>query len=312
MNENSVSCGDSGKSVENGVRQSSRNAMARGRAARWRLILLGVSSVFTINFAASQDAVAARLPLKPTYGTDSCPHPLTMPQSDQVFIFSDANGGGRCRVLSVGLYPDPSHLGLPDNWMSSIWVGSGVRARLFKDAVYWLSGLPVTICGTGMPEQCAAVGPGMTVRVSPGIFNLEKVDFNDSVSSMRVERFADSPRCDDLQNGEIALFTSKNLGGNPYAADCIVQPTVTPKVIIFNGFPIVLGVTNDLPNPAEMGIMDNSLSSLNLSKVPGFVVRAFPNANYDGTPTDLAGGSSIDVSRPKPFTDGGTSSIQFR
>ena len=70
------------------------------------------SSFLALGFAAlampllSVPVNAARLPLQPTFGTDSCPKPLARPKPDQVFIFSDADGGGICRVLNMGIYPD--------------------------------------------------------------------------------------------------------------------------------------------------------------------------------------------------------------
>ncbi len=55
----------------------------------------------------------------------------------QVTIYSDwYYGGTQCNVLGVGSYPNPASMGMTDNWMSSLKVGSGVRAILFQNSNY--------------------------------------------------------------------------------------------------------------------------------------------------------------------------------
>lgn len=277
----------------------------RRHAAKLQLMLLAACCVMAVDFAAFPNAAfaifmpMARPPLVQTFGTRPCP---IAPSPDQVLIFTDRDGGDpdTCRVLTPGLYPDWHHLGINDNWMSSIWVGSGVRARLFKDSVY--RGVPLTICGgTGTEKQCGGTVAGsMKVRVSLGVFNLADADFNDSVSSMRVERIGDAPTCNDLRDGEVALFTKPNLGvgGGVYLADCIVQPKFK---FVFDGT-TVQTLYNDLATPEDMGIADNALSSMNLSNIKGCTLRAYPEEVFGGNETDFSGGG-------KPNGGAGTSSI---
>jgi 6-phosphogluconolactonase (cycloisomerase 2 family) len=62
---------------------------------------------------------------------DSC-----NPSADQVALFVDANYGGQCVVKGVGQYSNPSAIGLPNDSITSIRVGSNVQATLYEHDDY--------------------------------------------------------------------------------------------------------------------------------------------------------------------------------
>lgn len=52
----------------------------------------------------------------------------------QVALYTDANYGGDCVKRSIGFYSNAVQMGLPDNSVSSVRVGAGVRAVLCSDS----------------------------------------------------------------------------------------------------------------------------------------------------------------------------------
>jgi WD40 repeat protein/tetratricopeptide (TPR) repeat protein len=62
---------------------------------------------------------------------DSC-----NPSADQVALFVDANYGGQCVVKGIGQYSNPSAIGLPNDSVSSIRVGSNIQATLYEHDDY--------------------------------------------------------------------------------------------------------------------------------------------------------------------------------
>ena len=58
------------------------------------------------------------------------------PNSDQVSLFVDTNYSGQCVVEGIGEYSNPSAIGLPNDSISSIKVGSNVKATLCRDDNY--------------------------------------------------------------------------------------------------------------------------------------------------------------------------------
>jgi hypothetical protein len=148
----------------------------------------------------------------------------TDPASNEVFIFSNGNFGGTCAALGLGLYPysgtthaswpNDGRFGLPNDSISSLKVGSAVRARLFSDGMYggnftWFSGF--------------------------GAFASMPSGWNDVTSSIRVEDNTRSPTCNDLRSGEFALFREPNFIG-----ECIVLPYGA-----WRSQPENLGIAND-------------------------------------------------------------------
>jgi hypothetical protein len=62
------------------------------------------------------------------------------PAADDVYIWFDSGYHGTCAALYAGFYPYSGAVnggfGLPNDSISSLKVGSSVRARLFKDGTY--------------------------------------------------------------------------------------------------------------------------------------------------------------------------------
>ncbi len=116
----------------------------------------------------------------------------------EVMVFENPNFTGKCAILTPGFYPNGNQLGVQNDSISSIKVGQLVRARAFKDGDY---GGGFTIYGASTPY------PTLTG------------DWNDRITSVRVEPAARHVTCDDVLPGEIALYQQENYGG-----DCVVLP----------------------------------------------------------------------------------------
>ena len=58
------------------------------------------------------------------------------PNADQIALYVDANYGGSCIVKGIGEYPNPSSIGISNDSVSSIKVGSNVKAYLCRDDNY--------------------------------------------------------------------------------------------------------------------------------------------------------------------------------
>jgi len=121
------------------------------------------------------------------------------PPSDQVYIYHDPNYV-TCSALPVGLYPQWSVMGMQNDSISAIKVGSNVRFRTFRDYTYSGS-FYVWYQGGKYPA-------------------LSTYGWNDSISSARVEWAYRNEQCADVQDGEMALFRDRNGTG-----DCVVLPT---------------------------------------------------------------------------------------
>lgn len=62
--------------------------------------------------------------------------PSCNPGANQIALFVDGDYRGQCVVKGVGQYPNPSTIGLPNDQISSIKVGSDVKATLCRDDNY--------------------------------------------------------------------------------------------------------------------------------------------------------------------------------
>ncbi len=140
------------------------------------------------------------------------------PAANEVLVARGTNFTGTCAVLTPGFYPFAVSLVVGDNAISSIKVGANVRARAFKDQIY--SG-------------------GWSVY-PPGTRSGGLGGYNDKISSMRIEPAARSQICDDVREGEIALFEQPD-----YAGDCVVLPG-----------------DQSYANADAMGIRNDSISSI--------------------------------------------------
>lgn len=140
------------------------------------------------------------------------------PLANEVIVATGTGFGGHCARLTPGFYPYAGNLVVGNDAISSIKVGSGVRARVFKDPIY-SGGWNLYNSGT----RSGAIG-----------------DFNDKITSMRVEPGNRAVTCDDLREGEIALFEHPRGQG-----DCVVLTGV-----------------GQYPNAESMGIKNDSISSM--------------------------------------------------
>jgi hypothetical protein len=136
----------------------------------------------------------------------------------QVFVYRDSSYRKECRALSLGFYPTDGTLALPHDSISSFKVGSMVRFRAFRDETYGGS-----YAYWGPNTNFAALG-----------------SWDDAIGSARVELASRRAECDDVQEGEFALFEDFNFKG-----DCVV-----------------LSASQNYPTPKDMGFEDDSVSSV--------------------------------------------------
>lgn len=175
------------------------------------------------------------------------------PLPHEVIVYRDPNFTGQCAVLVAGFYPYAANLVVGNDAISAIKVGSAVRARIFKDPVFagdWNAYAPGTMAG----------GIG---------------GFNDKITSIRVEPANRSQLCDDLREGEIALFENPRGTG-----DCVVLPG-----------------DESYANAESMGIENDSISSMRNNSArrlltfwhPSFSQGSLqlpPHSKVDSLPTD--------------------------
>ncbi|WP_096331497.1 hypothetical protein [Nannocystis exedens] len=160
------------------------------------------------------------------------------PLPHEVLVYRDSNFAGSCAALTPGFYPYAANFLVGNDAISAIKVGSAVRARIFKDPVFagdWNAYAPGTM----------AAGLG---------------GFNDRISSIRVEPASRSQLCDDLREGEIALFENSYLRG-----DCVVLPG-----------------DESYANAESMGIENDSISSMRNNSARRLVAFWHPSFSQGG------------------------------
>jgi hypothetical protein len=187
----------------------------------------------------------------------------TEPAANQILVCIDANFGGVCLLLGVGF--SPYSVGVPNDSMSSIKVGSAVR---------------VTLCGNGIYG-----GTCETLPAGARVTNLgtEPVG-NDSVSSLRVVD-ASTPECRfgaAPPPGWAFFFRD---GG--YNGDCAAHQI------------------GEYPTSEDIGLANDSISSLRVgaTPIPGKELRAnfWIDSNFRGLAS--FGGFRGDVSYVGDWND---------
>ncbi|MBP7962370.1 MAG: trypsin-like serine protease [Caldilineaceae bacterium] len=113
---------------------------------------------------------------------------------DQIALFTDANFNGNCVVKDGDNYSTPNAIGLPNDSISSIWVGSNAKVKLCRDDNFG-----------GICETFTASDSNLTDN-SIG---------NDQVSSAQVSSV--SARCTPYDD-QIALFKDAN-----YSGACVIR-----------------------------------------------------------------------------------------
>ena len=126
------------------------------------------------------------------YVPDINPPSSCNPNADQIALFVGANYNGQCIVRDVGQYPNPGAVGLPNDSISSIRVGSNVQGILCQHDNY--EGICETFAGDDPDLSDNSIG-------------------NDQASSVQVEQRS-SP-CDPTA-GQVALYADTG-----YDGDCV-------------------------------------------------------------------------------------------
>lgn len=160
------------------------------------------------------------------------------PLPHEVLVYRDRNFAGSCAVLVPGFYPYAANFLVGNDAVSAIKVGSDVRARVFKDPVF----------------------AGDWNAYAPGTMAAELGGYNDKISSIRVEPAKRSQLCDDLREGEIALFENSHARG-----DCVVLPG-----------------DDSYANAESMGIENDSISSMRNNSARRLIAFWHPSFSQGG------------------------------
>lgn len=195
------------------------------------------------------------------------------PGPNEVIVTSGEGFGGKCAALQPGFYPYSSNFLVGDDAIRSVKVGSNARLRAFMDRGYggaWNIYAPNT--------QLSGLGP-----------------FNAQISSLRVEPGNRHSTCDDVAEGEIALYEGWDETG-----DCVVLPG-----------------DGAYATADAMGIANDTISSV-VNK-SGKTVRGFMNAQFNQwilevkphTKQDRLGQGSTGVTGSTQGADNSLSSLQM-
>jgi hypothetical protein len=143
---------------------------------------------------------------------DSFPGPE--PPPDSIRMYSGQNFGGDCIQLRAYAYPHAGYWNFSTfGWndrVQSLKVGSAVRVKMFLDAAF-----------TGYRFTVYSNSPLLPTTLS---------------SSARLEDAITSEACDDLQEGEVAVYEHANFSG-----DCFIFQTQPNFGFVFH----LLGFAND-------------------------------------------------------------------
>lgn len=156
------------------------------------LVLLSVLPVMTVALAQDQEPAVPDLTGETTEEvTDvNAPEAGCIPRPKEVAVFLHEQYGGTCKIRKVGRYPNAAAMGMADNSITAIKVGSQARIVLFRDKDF----------------------KGVTAAYLVNAPNLGYDPIgNDTVSSFKVELRAKTGCVPN--NNQIALFEHINYGG---------------------------------------------------------------------------------------------------
>lgn len=160
-------------------------------------------------------AISMIIPTTPASADVGC-----FPNSDQVALFTSYSYSDSCVLRNIGEYATPWDIGLPNDSISSVRVGSNVRVVLYEHNGY-----------LGRSEVFGA-----------DISNIRgSYVGDDMVSSLRVESRAGSAACTPGAE-QVALFT-----GPQYSGSCVVRNTGTYST------PGAIGLPNDSISSVRVG-----------------------------------------------------------
>jgi hypothetical protein len=202
------------------------------------------------------------------------------PAANEVFIYRDPNLKGPCAGLYAGFYPYTANglggFGIGNDNISSAWLGSGVRARVYDSIIY-----------TG-----PVLGPFTDLAAGATYLSMP-TGWENRVSSIRVTDASRSASCDDLRAGEFGLYNVANFaprGPRGQPLDCVVLRYE------------IGGVAQAYPRPEEMGFPNDSLLAMRAGPPdpnvpPGYVISTFIYQDSNFTNRAMlatsAGGSDI-------------------
>lgn len=175
-------------------------------------LIAGLLMLFVL--LGSQVAVQAQTEPVPAAVEAAC-----IPKAKEVVLFEHINYGGKCTKLKIGRYPTPALMHMADNSVTSLKVGTAVRAVLFRDVDYG----------------------GMSAAFTTNIPNLNAEPIgHDNLSSLRVEM---RPKTGCVPRGnEIAVFEHENYGG-----ECMLH-----NVGNFSD-PLEIGLPDDFISSVKVG-----------------------------------------------------------
>ena len=256
-----------------------------------------------------------------------CPEP----GPGQVAFFEDIGFGAKCVVKGIGNYPTSSHLGIANDSISSIKLGSGAQVLVCSDAWYEgqcelftataarLSDHPIgndSISSAKVQPRGASItcepqadqvaffhddnfsGP-CEVRVAGEYRHSEEIGLsNDSISSVKVGSGMEVLLCKDANfSGDCELLTASDphLGDNRVGNDAVSSARVEPRgadpcqpgadsVAVFQHAsftpPCAVRGPGDYPHSENIGLMDNSMSSIRVGRNTQVLICR--DANYSG------------------------------
>ncbi len=144
-----------------------------------------------------------------------------VPGQYQAAVFTDPNYGGSCVIKGIGEYPNPDSIGLPNDSISSIKVGSGANVRLCAN--------------DGLNSPCE--------YFSQDDNQLNYFDSmpDNATSSMKVEGGGPTTNCQPGES-EVAFFMNENY-----------QETCTIRGVGRYDDPSALGLPNDTISSVKVG-----------------------------------------------------------
>jgi hypothetical protein len=165
--------------------------IGRAQPPRKRLDTHSLSAIWRLygRIALAAAALAIAVLFSPTVWA-ACPA-----TANQVAFFMDANFKGKCVIKDVGEYPNAEAIGLPNDSISSVQVGSNVQVVLCKD--------------TNFGGDC------ILLRTSSSFLNGPQVG-NDQVTSAKVQ-LAGTTACEP-GNNQASFFTNAN-----YLGSCVIK-----------------------------------------------------------------------------------------
>ena len=168
--------------------------MSMKRILRWSIVLFLLATLPVMTVALAQDQEPAVPDFTGETSEDvtnvDAPEAGCIPKPKEVAVFLHAGYGGTCIIRKVGRYPNAAAMGMADNSITSVIVGSQARVVLFRDKDF----------------------KGMTAAYETNVPDLYWEPFgNDQVSSFKVELRAKTGCVPN--NNQIALFEHINYGG---------------------------------------------------------------------------------------------------